>query len=75
MIHSDPHSGNAAYADSRLVLIDLETVCLGPIEWDLALLATYRTSPGWLSPGDYADFVAAYGAATGRPHRTTGSCG
>lgn len=37
-IHGEPHIGNFMMATSGLHLIDFETVCRGPIEWDLASL-------------------------------------
>lgn len=70
LIHGDPHSGNVAHAASQPVLIDLETVCVGPPEWDLALPGTYTASLKWLKPGEYQDFVDAYGGSdvTASPH-------
>jgi Ser/Thr protein kinase RdoA (MazF antagonist) len=62
LIHGDAHPGNIALsADGDLLLIDLETACRGPREWDLALMATYATSLGWVSADEYRGFVAAYG--------------
>lgn len=61
LLHGDPHSGNVAFAGQMPVLIDLETACIGPPEWDLALPATYAMSLGWLEPGQYRGFVTAYG--------------
>ena len=37
-IHGEPHTGNFMIADTGVYLIDFETVCRGPIEWDLASL-------------------------------------
>lgn len=37
-IHGEPHTGNFIVADTGAYLIDFETVCRGPIEWDLASL-------------------------------------
>jgi hypothetical protein len=37
-IHGEPHRGNFMTAAAGLHLIDFETVCRGPIEWDLASL-------------------------------------
>jgi hypothetical protein len=37
-IHGEPHLGNFLRASNDLVLIDFETVCTGPPEWDLASL-------------------------------------
>jgi Phosphotransferase enzyme family len=62
-LHGDAHTSNLVRgSDGRLALIDLETCCIGPAEWDLALTATYATSLGWVSRADYADFVRVYGA-------------
>ncbi|GIG67767.1 aminoglycoside phosphotransferase family protein [Phytomonospora endophytica] len=70
LIHGDPHSGNVAHSAGHAVLIDLETVCLGPAEWDLALPGTYFASLGWLGKADYEGFVRAYGGrdVTVSPH-------
>ncbi len=38
-IHGEPHTGNFLTAETGLHLIDFETVCRGPIEWDLASLS------------------------------------
>ena len=37
-IHGEPHFGNCLRTNDGLVLIDFETVCTGPVEWDLASL-------------------------------------
>lgn len=37
-LHGDPHTGNMLRTSSDLVILDLETVCIGPLEWDLASL-------------------------------------
>ena len=38
-LHGDAHPGNLiATRDGRLVWIDFEDVCLGPLEWDLATM-------------------------------------
>lgn len=37
-IHGEPHRGNFMMGATGLHLIDFETVCRGPIEWDLASL-------------------------------------
>jgi hypothetical protein len=37
-IHGEPHIGNFLRTTNDLVLIDFETVCTGPPEWDLASL-------------------------------------
>jgi aminoglycoside phosphotransferase (APT) family kinase protein len=61
VIHGDAHMDNLMKAaDGRLAFIDLETVCIGPPEWDLTLTALYHES-GWFSADEYAGFVGAYG--------------
>lgn len=35
-IHGEPHLGNYLRTDDGLIVIDFETVCTGPVEWDLA---------------------------------------
>ncbi|MGI9613110.1 MAG: aminoglycoside phosphotransferase family protein [Acidimicrobiales bacterium] len=37
-IHGEPHLGNHLRTDDGLILIDFETACVGPPEWDLASL-------------------------------------
>jgi len=37
-LHGDPHTGNMVRTSAGLVILDLETVCVGPLEWDLASL-------------------------------------
>lgn len=62
LIHGDAHLGNLLRgADGRLALIDLESCCIGPREWDLAVTATYATSLGWITPQEYQGFVDQYG--------------
>lgn len=53
--HGEPHAGNVMSVDGRLVLIDWDTLALGPPERDL-----------WLVVSDEGDEVARYEAATGR---------
>lgn len=61
-IHGDAHTSNLLRgADGRLALVDLEDTCLGPREWDLAMMGTYAKSLGWIDPATYAEFVAVYG--------------
>lgn len=62
LIHGDAHSGNLARgADGSVVLLDLDSVCVGPREWDLAPTGLHATSLGWMRGEDYRSFVAAYG--------------
>lgn len=39
-LHGDPHTGNMLRTSSDLVILDLETACIGPLEWDLASLVS-----------------------------------
>jgi phosphotransferase family enzyme len=38
VLHGDPHRGNLLVAQNGCVLIDFESVCHGPLEWDLSAL-------------------------------------
>jgi Ser/Thr protein kinase RdoA (MazF antagonist) len=62
LIHGDAHLGNVVRsAVGSVVLIDLDSACVGPREWDLAPTGLYATSLGWISRAEYESFVAAYG--------------
>ena len=37
-LHGDPHRGNVLVSKSGYLLIDFESVCSGPLEWDLSAL-------------------------------------
>lgn len=37
-LHGEPHTGNLLVTPAGLRWIDLESVCVGPLEWDLAFL-------------------------------------
>ncbi len=37
-IHGEPHSYNVLIVESEPAFIDFESVCIGPLEWDLACL-------------------------------------
>ena len=39
VLHGDPHAGNFLVHCGRHLLIDFESVCSGPLEWDLSALA------------------------------------
>lgn len=61
-IHGDAHTSNLLRgSDGRLALIDLEDTCIGPREWDLAMMGTYAKSLGWIDAATYAQFVEIYG--------------
>ncbi|WP_063041740.1 aminoglycoside phosphotransferase family protein [Nocardia pseudovaccinii] len=61
-IHGDAHEGNIVTADDgRAILLDLERFCIGPPEWDTVQTAVNWASCGWISEGEYKEFVTAYG--------------
>ncbi|QOC94417.1 phosphotransferase enzyme family protein [Micromonospora craniellae] len=61
VLHGDAHMDNLLVTDSgRIAFVDLETVCIGPPEWDLTLTALYYEC-GWYSEEDYRRFVLTYG--------------
>jgi thiamine kinase-like enzyme len=38
-LHGSPHGANRLLSTRGPMLLDFETACLGPVEWDLAALA------------------------------------
>jgi aminoglycoside phosphotransferase (APT) family kinase protein len=38
LLHGDPHRGNLLATENGCLLIDFESVCSGPLEWDLSAL-------------------------------------
>lgn len=61
-IHGDAHVGNLIRdVNGESVLIDFDSACTGPREWDLVPTGLYATSLGWISKAEYESFVAAYG--------------
>jgi Phosphotransferase enzyme family len=38
ILHGDPHRGNLLVDGRRCLMIDFESVCTGPLEWDLSAL-------------------------------------
>jgi hypothetical protein len=38
VLHGDPHEGNRIAVDGDVLWVDLEAVCVGPLEWDLSAL-------------------------------------
>jgi hypothetical protein len=38
VLHGSPHRGNVIAGRAGIVFIDFETICVGPVEWDLAHL-------------------------------------
>jgi hypothetical protein len=47
IIHGEPHDGNFVLQGSRLMVIDFEAVCLGPIEWDAAFFPDEVVAEVW----------------------------
>jgi hypothetical protein len=47
-IHGRPHTGNWLKGSAGLLLLDFETACRGPVEWDLS--ATTKRSTRFLTP-------------------------
>jgi len=37
-LHGDPHRGNLLFSQAGYLMIDFESVCSGPLEWDLSAL-------------------------------------
>lgn len=61
VIHGDASVGNVLKTpEGRLVLLDLEGVCVGPPEWDLTITAVYREM-GWHTANEYEAFCEVYG--------------
>ncbi|MEV5692569.1 phosphotransferase enzyme family protein [Micromonospora globbae] len=61
VLHGDAHMENLLVAsDGRQAFVDLETVCIGPPEWDLTLTALYYEC-GWFSAREYVEFAQTYG--------------
>lgn len=62
VIHGDAHDRNAV-RDSRgaVRLIDFESFCCGPREWDIGVLALRYRPFGWISEDEYRACVTAYG--------------
>lgn len=62
VIHGDAWQGNVAVLESgEVVLLDLEKVSIGHVEWDLVQLAVDRTDFARLTGEEYQSFVDAYG--------------
>ncbi len=61
VMHGDMHYGNVmCLPGHRLLLIDFDQICRGPLEWDLVPnLVTYRRFG--MSDEDYGEFSSAYG--------------
>ncbi|MFE5595929.1 phosphotransferase family protein [Streptomyces sp. NPDC056549] len=61
-VHGDAWAGNVARtADGQAYLLDLDSVAVGPPEWDLTSTAVKVSTTGTLSLVEYEQFVSAYG--------------
>lgn len=60
LIHGDAHINNVIVTPDGPLLCDLDQVCFGPREWDLAIAAVGKIRFGD-SAGDYQKLVAGYG--------------
>ncbi|WP_432887824.1 phosphotransferase family protein [Kribbella sp. CA-245084] len=60
VIHGDAHAGNLLSTPHCVVLIDLDSVRIGPPEWDL-VPAAHGVERFADSRRDYEDFASAYG--------------
>jgi aminoglycoside phosphotransferase (APT) family kinase protein len=62
VIHGDANVGNVILArDGKPCLIDLDSFCIGPREWDLVQTALFFERFGWHSAEEYQTFVDVYG--------------
>jgi aminoglycoside phosphotransferase (APT) family kinase protein len=62
VLHGDANVGNLILdRDDKAVLSDLDSFCIGPREWDLALTAVFYARFGWHTREEYDAFVRAYG--------------
>lgn len=62
VIHGDANVGNVILdRDGNPVLIDLDSFCTGPREWDLVQTALFYERFGWHTKEEYRTFVEVYG--------------
>ena len=54
-LHGEPHSANVLATSRGPVLIDFEGACIGPVEWDLAIVAPEVAAAYAALPGDPVD--------------------
>src|SRR5690606_5757916 len=60
VIHGDAHLGNVILGPDGPVLCDLDSMCVGPPEWDLTPMAVGRLRTGQ-PPQRYEELISAYG--------------
>lgn len=58
--HGDVHPQNVIMRHGKAIVIDWDTLCLGPAQWDHAALMTWAGRWGG-SPDAYSRFAAGYG--------------
>lgn len=62
VIHGDANIGNVILSrDGDPCLIDLDSFCVGPREWDLVQTALFYERFGWHTKEEYRQFVDIYG--------------
>jgi aminoglycoside phosphotransferase (APT) family kinase protein len=62
VLHGDANVGNVLHDRAGVPrLIDLDSMCRGPREWDLVLTALYYERLGWHTGLEYRAFCATYG--------------
>ncbi|WP_246245094.1 phosphotransferase family protein [Amycolatopsis pithecellobii] len=62
VIHGDANVGNVILdRDGNPLLIDLDSFCVGPREWDLVQTALFYERFGWHTEDEYRQFVDIYG--------------
>lgn len=62
VIHGDANVGNVILdREGNPLLIDLDSFCLGPREWDLVQTALFFERFGWHTEDEYREFVKIYG--------------
>lgn len=62
VIHGDANVGNVILdRNGQALLIDLDSFCTGPREWDLVQTALFYERFGWHTEQEYRTFVEVYG--------------
>lgn len=62
VIHGDANVGNVIQdRNGKPLLIDLDSFCTGPREWDLVQTALFYERFGWHTEDEYRRFVEVYG--------------
>jgi Ser/Thr protein kinase RdoA (MazF antagonist) len=62
VLHGDANVGNLILdRHGHPLLSDLDSFCVGPVEWDLVLTGMFYRRFGWHTEQEYRDFVTGYG--------------